>query len=164
MGVYSIAGSKVEIGGAVALKATDFVAGDFTAPLGVGTAKEIGEPETLGALSDGWEGEDFTNVTNGRTRTLKTIRKGSAVEIVCGNDPLDVGQLAMRAAQLTADNYAMRLTLADKPASGASPKNSTRSFIALVMNVEDDPSGKIGKVKFTLQINSNIVVTHASAT
>lgn len=67
----------------------------------------------------------------------------------------------MRAAYATRDNYALRLTLADKPATGASPKNSTRTFVGTVMNVEDDPSGKIGKVKFTVQINSNIVITHA---
>lgn len=162
MGVYSIAGSKFEVGAVVALKATDFVAADFTAPMT--GAKEVGEPETLGSMSDPWETEAFTNVTNARTRKVKTVKAGSTVEITCGADPADAGQLAMRAAKETQDNYAMRLTLADKPASGSTPKNSTRSFIGLVTNVEDDPSGKIGKVKFTIEINSNIVATHASAT
>lgn len=162
MPVYAITGSKVEIGAAVALKSADFVAADFTTPM---TAPAVvGEPETLGAVSDAWEGEDFTNVTDGRTRVSKTVRKGSVVELVHGLDPTDAGQLAMRAAYLTRDNYAVRITLADKPATGASPKNSTRTFVGAVMNVEDDPSGKIGKVKFSIQINSNIVVTHASAT
>lgn len=162
MAVYSIPGSKFELGAAVALKSADFVAGDFTTPL---TAPAVvGEPETLGSLSDTWEGEDFGNVTDGRIRTLKTMRKGSTMELTCGLDPTDEGQLAMRAAHAAKDNYAMRLTLADKPATGASPKNSTRSFIGLVLNVEDDPSGKIGKVKFSVQINSNIVPTHASPT
>lgn len=162
MAIYSIAGSKVEIGAAVATKAADFVAADFTTHM---TAPAVvGEPETLGAVSDAWEGEDFTNVTDGRTRVVKTVRKGSMLELVHGLDPTDAGQLAMRAAYLTRDNYAIRLTLADKPSSGAAPKNSTRTFVGAVMNIEDDPSGKIGKVKFSVQINSNIVVTHASAT
>lgn len=161
MAIYAIAGSKVEIGTALAMKAADFVAADFTTPLT--SASVIGEPETIGAVSDGWEGEDFSNVTDGRTRTIKTLRKGSAFELVCGIDPTDAGQLAARAAYGTRDNYAFRITLADKPATGSGPKNSTRLFIGTVMNVEDDPSGKIGKVKLTVQINSNIVVTHASA-
>ena len=162
MPVYSIAGSKFELGAATATKAADFVAADFTTPMTA--AAVVGEPETLGAMSDAWEGEDFTNVTDGRTRTIKTVRKGSTVDLTFGIDPTDAGQIAMRAAYAATGNYAMRLTLADKPATGASPKSSTRSFVGLVMNVEDDPSGKVGKVKFTLQINSNIVVAHASAT
>lgn len=162
MAVYAIAGSKVELGAVVATKSADFVAGDFTTPMTA--AAVVGEPETLGSLSDAWEGEDFGNVTDGRTRTIKTMRKGSTMELTHGLDPTDAGQLAMRAAYLTKDNYAVRLTLSDKPSSGASPKSSTRTFVGLVMNVEDDPSGKIGKVKFTVQINSNIVVTHASPT
>lgn len=162
MAVYACAGSKFELGAAVALKSADFVTADFTTPM---TAPAVvGEPETIGSLSDGWEGEDFGNVTDGRIRTVKTMRKGSTMELTCGIDPTDAGQIAMRAAAEARANYAMRMTLADKPATGASPKNSTRSFVGLVMNVEDDPSGKIGKVKFSIQINSNIVITHASAT
>lgn len=162
MAVYAIPGSKVELGAVVALKSADFVAGDFTTPMT--TPAVVGEPETLGSLSDTWETEDFGNVTDGRIRTIKTMRKGSTMELTCGLDPTDAGQLAMRAAHAAKDNYAMRLTLADKPSTGASPKSSTRSFVGTVLNVEDDPSGKVGKVKFSVQINSNIVLTHASPT
>lgn len=162
MAVYSIAAAKFEIGAALATKSADFVAADFTAALAAATP--VGEPESFGSLSDAWESEDFGNITDGRIRTIKTMRKGSAFELVCGLDPTDAGQLAMRAAHAATGTFAMRFTFADKPATGASPKNSTRSFVGLVMNVEDDPSGKIGKVKFTIQINSNILATHASAT
>jgi len=161
MATYTIAGSKFEIGAAVALKNADFVAGDFTAPLA--TAAEVGEPETFGAVSDTWETEDFTNVTSMRTRVVKTVRKGGTFELTCGIDPLDAGQLAMRAALAVAGNFAFRFSFSDKPAAGASPKNSTRLFVGAVLSAEDDPSGKIGKVKFTVQINSNLIVTHASA-
>jgi hypothetical protein len=162
MAVFAIAGSLFELGAAVATKSADFLAADFTTPM---TAPAIvGEPETIGAVSDAWEVEDFGNVTDGRIRSIKTMRKGSTFELTCGLDPLDAGQLAMRTAWAARANYAMRMTLADKPATGASPKNSTRTWVGTVLNVEDDPSGKLGKVKFTVQINSNILVTHASAT
>lgn len=162
MAVYTITGSKFEIGTAVALKSADFAAADFTMPLAA--AAEVKEPETLGSPADEWETEDFGNVTDGRKRVFKIMRKGKAFDLTFGIDPTDAGQLAMRAAFEAAGNYAMRFTFADKPATGASPKNSTRSFVGLVLGCEDDPSGKIGKVKFTIQPNSNIVVTHASAT
>ncbi len=163
MAVYTIAGSKFEVGSvAVALKSADFIASDLTTPLAA--ALEVMEPETFGTLSDAWDTEDFANVTSARTRVFKTMRKGSTFELICGLDPTDAGQLAMRAAYLETGNRAFRLTLADKPATGAAPKNSTRSFIGTVLNVEDDPSGKIGKVKFTVQVNSNIILTHASPT
>lgn len=162
MAVFATTGCKFEIGTALALKSADFVTGDFTTPLT--SATEVKEPETLGSPADEWETEDFGNVTDGRKRVFKIMRKGKAFELTCGLDPTDAGQLAMRTAFEAAGNFAMRFTFADKPASGASPKNSTRSFVGLVLGCEDDPSGKIGKVKFTIQPNSNIVVTHASAT
>ncbi|NBZ87906.1 hypothetical protein [Stagnihabitans tardus] len=165
MAVYTIAGSKFEVGIAGPLQNTDYVAADFTgATKPLSAVNEVGEPETFGTVSDPWDTEDFTNVTYARTRVFKTVRKGSTVELTCGLDPTDTGQIFMRTAYAATLNYGFRLTLADKPTSGATPKNSTRMFMGTVINVEDDPSGKIGKVKFTIQINSNIVRTDASPT
>ena len=75
MAVFAVAGSTVEVGAVVALKSADFIAGDFTTPMT--SASIIGEPESIGATSDVWETEDFGNVTDGRIRTIKTMRKGS---------------------------------------------------------------------------------------
>lgn len=162
MPVYTLAGSKFEIGAEVATKAADFVVADFTTPMA--TAANVGEAETLGTLGDAWETEDFASIVDGRVRVIKTLRKGSTFELTCGLDPLDAGQLALRAAHATTKHYAFRLSLADKPSAGAAPKNSTRSFVGTVLDASDDASGRIGKVTFSIQINSNIVVTHASAT
>lgn len=162
MAVYTTAGSKVEIGAVVAQKSGDYVAADFTAALA--SAKVLGEPEAIGAVSVPWETEEFKSVTDGRTRVFKTVRKGSTFELTCGADPTDAGQLALRAAYETQDQYAVRLSFGDKPSTGASPKPSTRVFGGLVMEVSDDQSGGVGKVKFTIQVNSNVVATHASAT
>jgi hypothetical protein len=159
---YSIEGSIIEIGATLVLKQADFIAADFTAALTGATI--VGEPETFGAISDEWELEEFKNATTGRTTTHKTGRKGKAIELVFGLDPNDAGQIAMRAACAAKVNYAFRFTFADRPTAGAAPKNSTRVFVGLVVACEDDPSGKIGKVKFTIQPNSNVLVTNASAT
>lgn len=163
MAVYAITGSKFELGAVVAMKSADFITADFTTPLAA--AVEVKEPKALGAPSDEWQTGEFGNVTDGRVRVLKVMRKGKAFELVCGLDPLDAGQIAMRAAfDALISNYAMRFTFADKPVAGASPKNSTRVFLGAVTAVEDDASGEIQLVKFTIQPNSNIIVTHASAT
>jgi hypothetical protein len=162
MAVYSIITSKVEIGAAVAMKSADFIAADFTTPLTA--AVEVKEPKTLGSVMDEWGTTEFSNVTDGRTRTLKLFKKGKPVELVFGNDPTDAGQLAVRAAALVDANYAFRMSFGDKPASGASPKPSTRLFIGTILSVEDDPSGEHHVLKVTIQPNSNIIATQASAT
>ena len=163
MAVFTIVGSKFELGAVVALKSADFVAVDLTTPLVA--AVEVKEPKTLGRPADEWGTAEFTNVTDGRTRVFKMFRKGKAFDYVCGLDPLDAGQIAMRAAfEAPASNYAMRFSFADKPATGASPKNSTRAFVGSVIGVDDGEGDDIGCVKFTIQPNSNIIVTHASAT
>jgi hypothetical protein len=162
MAVYSLIGSKFELGAVVALKSADFLAADFTTPMTA--AVEVKEPQTFGIFADEWTTSEVASVTDGRVRTLKHMRKGKPCEISFFIDPLDAGQLALRAAALTRDNYAMRLTLADKPATGASPKSSTRLFVGTITNVDDDASGTEGVMKVTIQPNSNLVVTHASAT
>lgn len=159
MSVFSITGSKFEIGSAVALKSADFVLADFL----LAGATEVKEPETFGTMADEWQTEEFGNVTDGRVRTLKIMRKGVPFEVTFGLDPLDAGQLALRAAAAADGNFSFRFTLADKPSAGASPKSSTRIFAGVVLKVEDDASGKIGKMKVTIQPNSNILVTHATA-
>lgn len=163
MAVYTLVGSKFELGAVVAMKSADFVAADFTTPLAA--ALEVKEPKTIGRPADEWATADFTNVTDGRTRVFKMFRKGKAFDYVCGLDPTDAGQLAMRAAfEAPISNFAMRFTFADKPVAGASPKNSTRVFLGCVVGVDDGEGDDIGMVKFTIQPNSNIIITHASAT
>jgi hypothetical protein len=162
MGVYSVTGSKFELGAVIASKSTDYIAGDFTTALAA--ALEVKEPKTIGALADEWTTSEFTSVTDGRTRTLKLFKKGKAVELVCGYDPLDAGQIALRAASAVGSDYAFRVSFGDKPLTGASPKPSTRIFAGTVLSFEDDPSGEHHTIKFVIQPNSNILATNASPT
>ncbi len=162
MAFYSIVGSKVEIGLALAQKSADFVAADFTTALTA--APVIGEPRTIGTIADEWSTTEGTNVTDGRTRVLKLFKKGKPVELSFALDPVDAGQIACRAAALVAGDYAFRISFGDKPATGGSPKPSTRTFIGAVLMVEDDPSGETHMFKVTIQPNSNMIVVAASAT
>lgn len=159
MAFYSIKGSKWSIGTALAMKSADFIAADFSAIV----FTEIKEPETMGTIGDTFAELAFDNVTDGRTKVVKGNRKAGAIELTFALDPTDAGQLALRAAFLSESDFVFRCELADKPTTGATPKNSTRTFIAKVMSCNDTTDG-IGKLVATLQPNSNVVITHASPT
>jgi len=159
MAVFSVKGSIISIGGALAMQADDFEASDFTSQTWV----PIAEPESMGTAGDAAAELTFDSVTAGRTRVLKGVTRAPAMELTFGADYADAGQAALRAAFLSQSDYAFKIELADKPSSGASPKNSQRLFIGKVMSINDTFDG-IHKLTATVQPNSNIVAVNASAT
>lgn len=161
MAIYSIKGSKVSIGPVMPIKSTPHVAGDFT-----GTFVEIKEPETLGTAADTFAEIAFDNITDGRTKVLKGAAKASPVELTFGADYADAGQIALRTAAAADADYGFKVELADKPSSGASPKNSIRWFIGKVMTISEvfDAVNNVHKLTVSVQPNSNIVAVAASAT
>ena len=145
------------------MKSGAWVVADFTTPL---TAKtEIKEPETLAAVGEEFAELAFENVTDGTVRVLKGARKGGLLEFTHGHDYADAGQNAVKAAFEAEGDYAFEIEWADKPTSGASPKNSRRLFIGKVMKLSDGGEGTgVGKLSFSVQLNGNIVRVNASAT
>lgn len=163
MAIYSMKGAKLSIGLAVAMKSGAWVASDFTTPLT--TKSEIKEPETLAMAGEEFAETAFENVTDGTVRVLKGARKGSLMEFTHGHDYADAGQLAVKAAFEAEADYAFEMEWADKPTTGAAPKNSRRMFIGKVMKISDggEASG-VAKFTYSVQLNSNIVRVNASAT
>lgn len=163
MPIYSMKGAKLYIGAAVAMKSGAWLVADFTTPL---TAKtEIKEPETLAAAGEEFAELAFENVTDGTVRVLKGARKGGLLEFTHGHDYADAGQVALKAAFEAEGDYAFEVEWSDKPTSGASPKNSRRLFIGKVMKLSDGGEGTgVGKLTYSVQLNSNIVRVNASAT
>lgn len=163
MAIYSMKGAKISIGLAVAMKSGAWVAGDFTTPLT--TKTEIKEPETLAATGEEFAELAFENVTDGTVRVLKGARKGGLLEFTHGHDYADAGQVALKAAFEAETDYAFEIEWADKPTAGAAPKNSRRMFIGKVMKMSDGGEGiGVGKLTYSVQLNSNIVRVNASAT
>ncbi len=162
MPIFSTAGSKLSIGAAIDEKNIDFVAADFTSQTWV----EIKNLETLGSLGDTSEAINQAIIGESRVKTLKGARTASTMEIVAALDYADAGQLALIAAEKQSSAFAFKLELADKPAAGASPKNSIRYFIAKVMSIVEAYEGANSVVNLTatLGVNSNIVKVAASAT
>mgnify|MGYP001556214664 CR=1 FL=1 len=111
MTIYATAGTRVFIGAALAAKATDFVLADFPTTGWV----EVGEAEGLGTVGDTSAEITFDGIAASRTRRLKGTRNAGSMEIVCGIDPADAGQIAIIAAEKTPHDYAFRLLMNDAP-------------------------------------------------
>lgn len=162
--LFSTAGSKLSIGAAKTFGGTDFTATDFTSGSPVYT--EITGTTNLGSAGDAAELITSNHINVNRTRKLKGTRNAGSMQVVCDLDYADAGQLAVIAAEKTKDTYAFKVEFNDKPATGASPKNSMRYFTALVMSASEqwDEANNTMKLNITLEIDSNIVRVAASAT
>jgi hypothetical protein len=154
MTVFTSAGMKVFIGGVLSQKSTEFVLADFTTP--PQTWVEIKEVEAAGSAGDTSEAVNLTALSDRRTRTLKGPRSAGTMELVCGIDAADPGQLAAIAAEKAIHDYAFKLQLNDAPVGGTP---SERYFIAKVMSQSEqfDQANSVMKLNITLGINSNIV-------
>lgn len=157
MTINSTAGAKLYIGGVKKQKSADFVLADFTSE----TWTEIKELEALGSVGDTSEAVNFTAISDSRTRTLKGPRSAGTMEVVCGIDPADPGQLAVIAAEKTIHDYGFKIVLNDAPAGGTP---SERYFIAKVMSQSEqyDQANSVMKLNISLAVNSNLVRVNAA--
>lgn len=155
MALYPVAGCKIFIGGILDDKSSDFVAADFTSQ----SWTEIDGWESMGTSGD--QAQLITTSLINRNRDLKQkgTRNAGQMQNVFAIIPSDAGQIALIAAEKTAKSYAFKIEMNDKPASGASPKNGLRYFIALVTGAQETggEANTIRKLDGTLEINSNIV-------
>jgi hypothetical protein len=152
-GIFATAGSKLYIGGSLAAKSTDFVVGDYSGQSWV----NVGWMESIGAFGDEAATITFDAIGEGRTIKLKGSRNAGDMQVVCGIDYSDSGQIALRAAEATPNNYAFKVEFNDMPAGGTS--NSLRYFIGLVMTAREalDTANNVMKLNATIGVNSNIV-------
>ena len=157
MAIYATNGARLYIGGAVAQKTADWVKTDFTAQTWV----EIGEIEGLGNLGDTADTIDFTSVSDSRKRLRKGSRSGGTMEIVCGIDAADPGQIALIAAEKSSSDFAFKLVLPDAP-EGGTP--SERYFVGLVLSQTEqfDKANSVMKLAASLAVNSNVVRVDAA--
>lgn len=157
MPVYATAGSKLYIGDPITLDTAPLTAGDFS-----GAFVQIANCENLGAVGDSSESIDFDSIDAGRRFKARGIRDAGSMEVVCGIDYADPGQIALLAAEKTPHNYQFRLVFNDAPPGGTP---STREFAAIVGSVSEalDGANSVMKLSASLWVNSNVVRTNASA-
>ncbi|MDB5420657.1 MAG: hypothetical protein JWR59_604 [Brevundimonas sp.] len=85
---------------------------------------DIGKVESLGELGPQGQDVTFAGLSGEEVAHLKGATDNGALTIVCGRDPLDAGQIALRTAAATKLEYAIRITEADG-ATDADPDTVT---------------------------------------
>jgi hypothetical protein len=156
MTVTTATGTTFAIGG------TRIAATDTSAEYAALTWVLVGEIESLGDFGDESASVNFTSVNDSRVRKLKGARDAGTIALTCGRDPLDVGQIAMRAAEATKFEYAFRVTAADK--LDTNDTNSIYYFHGLVMSQRDSYGGADNVVKTTFNIGINTDIVYVPAT
>lgn len=156
-GIFATAGAKLYVGSSLAARTSDFVAGDFSGQSWV----QVGWMENIGAFGDEAQSITFDAIEQARTQKLKGTRNAGDMSVVCGIDYEDAGQIILRTAEATPNNYAFKVLFNDMPSGGTS--GSIRYFIAMVMSAREtlDTANNVMKLNATLGINSNIVRVNA---
>ncbi|WP_145111368.1 hypothetical protein [Cereibacter sediminicola] len=156
--IFATNGAKCYIGGVIADPGADVTETTFASQ----SWTEIKEVESLGTFGDSASEITFESLNQNRTKRLKGTRNAGAMDLICGLDYADAGQLALIAAEKTIHDYAFRIVFNDAPAGGTP---SERMFIAKVASASEamDAANAVLKLNASLWINSNIVRVAAAA-
>lgn len=149
MTVYSSAGIKISIGPVVDESVVDI--GDFN----VLSYTEIGEVESIGEFGDASNPITFTALADSRTTKVKGSRNAGGFTVTMGRDTGDAGQVALRAAEKTKFDYAIKVEYSDGSA-GSPSQNSIQYFKAKIMSFVDNIAGvdDITRVTASVEITS----------
>ncbi len=123
---------------------------------------EVGEVEDLGEFGDTAEEVTFTALKDRRTRKFKGSFNAGTLTIVCGADPSDAGQDALRSAFASDFDYNFKVMLNDAVTSGGVP--TTLYFRGKVMS-KGRNVGQVNNVvrqTFAVGINSEILEVDAT--
>ncbi len=159
MPFFATAGSKVSIGGVLAMKGTDFIETDFDTQVWT----EIGSLDSIGSFGDTAQAITASIVNEGRDKTIKGTRSAGTMELVAHADYADAGQIALLAAEKSKHDFAFKVEFNDAPEGGT---NSQRLFIGKVMSAAEalDQANNTMKLNASVAINSNIVRIAAAET
>lgn len=154
MAIFATNGTKIFIGSTIDASGGNLTEADFTSQSA--SWKEIGETENLGTFGDTSAEITFETINSNRTRRLKGTRNAGNLDLVCGLDYADEGQLALIAAEKTPYDYAFKIEFMDAPPLGTP---SQRMFAAKVGSAAEalDAANSVMKLNSSLWINSNIV-------
>lgn len=152
MAITTASESKVFVCVTPALPATD-TAAEYAALTWV----EIGEVEDMGEFGDESSDVTFSAVSDGRVRHLKGVRDAGTLALVCGRDPLDAGQVALKAAEKTKFSYPIKVQAADAPSEDYT--DSVYYFNAKIMSARDNYGSvdNVVRTTFNLGIDSKII-------
>jgi hypothetical protein len=160
--LYPVAGMRIYIGPAVDLPDVDVTAADFASVVWT----EIKNWTQMGAIGDAAALITTQLIDRKRDVKQKGTRNSGSMQNVFAIAASDPGQIALIAAEKTDLNYPIKIEGNDKPAVGASPKNSLRYAMALVTSAQEagGAANTVQNLNSTFELNTNIVKVAASAT
>lgn len=153
--LYPVADCKFYIGGVLASKNSDFVAGDFSGETWV----EVDGWSQMGTIGDAAALISTAIINRGRDQKQKGTKNAGSMENVFASLPTDAGQLALIAAEKVASNYAIKVEFND-----GTTTNSERLFIGLILTAQETggDANTVRNLTTTIELNSNVV--HVAAT
>lgn len=158
MPVTTTANTKVSIGTTAAFTTATAYAGD--------TWTIINNVTDVGEAGSEAEVVIAKLVSDAYVKKLKGSRDNGTMELQVLRDSQDAGYAALLAAEQSSYGYNFKVELNDKPAAGASPKNSFFYFNAIIASRKNSFGGPDDLVTttFSLAISGAIIETAASAT
>ncbi len=117
--ITTASGSTISIGPATPVTGANEAA--IIAAYKALTFQPVSEVSNLGEFGDEASDVTFTSLSDARVRHLKGARDAGVLALVCGRDPLDLGQIALRAAERTNLAYAIRVVANDAPDEDGTP-------------------------------------------
>lgn len=158
MGISTAAMSKVSIGSTTTMTSATTYAADPWVP--IANISDVGEAGSESEIVIG------KFVDQAYVRKIKGSRDNGTMELTVARDSADAGYAALIAAETTSFGYNFKVELNDKPAAGASPKNSFFYFNALVASRKNNfgDADNIVSTTFSLAISGAIIEVAASAT
>lgn len=116
----------------------------------------VGETENLGSIGDNAQTVPFISTTNSRVRKVKGAADAGTHQVVCGRDPLDLGQIAMITAAGQNFNHPFKLVLADVPPGTTTP--SSQFYAGLVMGAptQYNDNNSVTRRTFNVEINTGV--------
>lgn len=162
MAITTATGAKYFIGGTTAIDYTS----DATAIAAFEalTWVPVGEVEDGGEIGDESSDVTFQSLSDGRVRHLKGARDAGTISLVVGDDPLDPGQIALRAAEQTKFLYNFKVEYEDAPSADFS--NSVDYFRGLVMSARKQigAGDNVLRRTFAIGINTEILTVEPADT
>lgn len=144
MAVYTTNGAKIFIG--ETLTPGTVSESDFSSVAWV----QIKDVMSIGTIGDAANEVTYATLEDGRQQRRKGVRDAGTMDLTCGLNASDPGQIALKAAETEQDDFAFKIEL---------PDGATRMFVAMVGSAQEtvNEADNIITLKATLWVNSNTV-------
>lgn len=120
----------------------------------------VGKVESAGQIGPNGQDVTFTPLGGQDVQHLKGSTDNGTTQIVCARDPLDPGQLALKAASLTKLEYALKIVLSD--GADANDTDTTFYIRGPVMGSQTNIGGANQVTQSTFNVGNNVFIEDTS--